>query len=84
MLSMVKMLLKGEVGGHEFNIHGNYICDRGKAWKNHGIESLNFCGNPVICQLILESSSKVHLYFHCTIEKKFALILCKCQILVIR
>ena len=41
MLSMVKMPLKGDVGGH-----GNYIADHGKSWKNHGIVFLNFCGNP--------------------------------------
>ena len=29
------------------NSHGNYIVDRGKSWKNHGIVFLNFCGNPV-------------------------------------
>ena len=28
MLSMVKMLLKGEVGGCALNSHGNYIVDR--------------------------------------------------------
>ena len=43
MLSVVKMVLKGGVGGH-----GNYIVDHGKLWKNHGIVFLNFCGNPVI------------------------------------
>ena len=47
MLSVVKMLLKGEVGGRALNSHGNYIVDRGKLWKNHGILFLNFCGNPV-------------------------------------
>ena len=41
------MLLKGEVGGCALNIHGNYIVDHGKSWKNHGIVFLNFCGNPV-------------------------------------
>ena len=46
MLSMVKMLLKGEVGGRALNSHGNYIVDHGKSWKNHGIVILNFCGNP--------------------------------------
>ena len=46
MLSMVKMLLKGEVGGHALNSHGNYIVDHGKSWKNHGIVFLNFCRNP--------------------------------------
>ena len=43
MLSMVKMLPKGEVGGRALNSHGNYIVDHG---KNHGIVFLNFCGNP--------------------------------------
>ena len=28
MLSVVKMQLKGEVGGHALNSHGNYIVDR--------------------------------------------------------
>ena len=37
MLSMVKMLLKGEVGGRALNSHGNYIVDLEKSWKNHGI-----------------------------------------------
>ena len=46
MLSVVKMLLKGEVEGHALNSHGNYIVDHGKSWKNHGIVFLNFCGNP--------------------------------------
>ena len=46
MLSMVKMLLKMEVGGGASNSHGNYIVDHGKSWKNHEIVLLNFCGNP--------------------------------------
>ena len=46
MISVVKMLLKGEVGGCALNSHGNYIVDRGKSLKNHGIVILNFCGNP--------------------------------------
>ena len=46
MLSVVKMLLKGEVGGYAFNSHGNYIVDHGNSRKNHGIVILNFCGNP--------------------------------------
>ena len=37
MLSLVKMPLKREVGGHALNSHGNYIVDREKSWKNHGI-----------------------------------------------
>ena len=46
MLSVVKMLLKGEVGGRALNSHGNNIVNHGKSWKNHGILFLNFCGNP--------------------------------------
>ena len=30
MLSLVKMLLKGKVGGHALNSHGNNIVDHGK------------------------------------------------------
>ena len=43
-LCVVKMLLIGEVGDRVLNSHGNYIVDRGKSWKNHGIVFLNFCG----------------------------------------
>ena len=53
MLSMVKMLLKGEVGGHALNSHGNCIVDRGKSWKNHGMVFLNFCGNPDTWPVVL-------------------------------
>ena len=31
MLCMVKMMVKGEVGGHALNSHGNYIVDHGKS-----------------------------------------------------
>ena len=48
MLSEVKMLLKWEVGGCALNSHENYIVDHGKSLKNHGIELINFCGNPVM------------------------------------
>ena len=44
--SVVKLPLKGEVGCHALKSHGNYIVDHRKSWKNHGIVSLNFCGNP--------------------------------------
>ena len=44
MLRVMKMLLKGEVGGSALNCHGNYIADHGKSWKNHGIVFLNFVG----------------------------------------
>ena len=53
MLSLVKMLLKAEVGGHALNSHGNYIVDRGKSWKNHGIVFLNFPGNLYYPLLLL-------------------------------
>ena len=33
MLSVVKMLLKGEVGGCALNSHGNYIVDHEKSWN---------------------------------------------------
>ena len=33
MLSVVKMLLKGEVGGSALNSNGNYIVDHEKSWK---------------------------------------------------
>ena len=39
MMSVVKMPLKGEVGGHALNSHGNYIVYHGKSWKNHAIVS---------------------------------------------
>ena len=34
LLSMIKMPIKGEVGGLALNSHGNYIVDHGKSWKN--------------------------------------------------
>ena len=46
MLSIVKLLLKEEVGVYALNSHGNFIVDHGKSWKNHGIVFLNICGNP--------------------------------------
>ena len=42
MLCMVKMPLKGEVGGRALNSHGNFIVDRVNLWKNHGIVFFNF------------------------------------------
>ena len=47
MLSVVKMLLKGAVGGRALNSHGNFIVDL--TWKiieKSWIVFLNFCGNP--------------------------------------
>ena len=48
MLNVVKMLLKGEVGGSALNSHGNYIVDHGISWKNHGIVFVSFYGSPVL------------------------------------
>ena len=53
MLSVVKILLKGEVGGHVLNSHGKYIVDHGKIMENPGIVHLNFCGNPDSVQRLL-------------------------------
>ena len=39
MLCLVKMLLKGEVGGSALNSHGNDIVDHGKSW-NYDFEFL--------------------------------------------
>ena len=33
MLSVVKLLLKGEGGVCALNSHGNYIVDHGESWK---------------------------------------------------
>ena len=33
ILSLVKMPLKGELGGHALNSNGNYIVDHGKVMK---------------------------------------------------
>ena len=70
-LSMVKMPLKGEVGGCTLNDHGNYIVDHGKSWKNHGILFLNFCGNPVICMDIYTFVCIMTILTFFTPEMKF-------------
>ena len=71
MLSVVKMPLKGEVGGHAFYSHGNYIVDHGKSGKNHGIVFLNFCGNPAKCcssrsNLLLVKLSDQGPHYNCS------------------
>ena len=60
MLSVVKLLLTGEVGVCALNSHGNYIVDRGKSWKNHGIVFLNFYGNPEEPHHIEKTKHKTH------------------------
>ena len=57
-LSVVKMPLKGEVGGQALKSQRNYIVDRGKSWKNHGIVFLNF---PVSAWLSIIVSWISHL-----------------------
>ena len=58
MLSVVKMSLKGEVGGHALKSHGNYIVDHGKLWNC----DLNFCGNLVFFQSVLENPRETECY----------------------
>ena len=50
--NMVKMAVKGEVGGCALNSHGSYIVDHGISLKNHGIAFLNFCGNLALLKLL--------------------------------
>ena len=47
MLSVVKMLLKRDVGGHVLNSHGNYLVDHGNHGKIMELCFFNFRGNPV-------------------------------------
>ena len=69
MLCIVKKQLKGEVRGCALNSHGNYIVDRRKSWKNHGILFLNFCGNPalsisdILTNILSEPSSSILCVF---------------------
>ena len=46
MPSLVKMQLKGEVGGSALNSHGNYIVDHGKSWKNQWNFVFEFLWEP--------------------------------------
>ena len=62
MISVVKLLLKGEIGVCALNSHGNYIADHGKSWKNHGIVFLNFCGNPAAHLHRLIKAFVAHFY----------------------
>ena len=49
MLSMVKMGLKGEVGGHALNSHGNYIVDHGKVIEKSWNRAFEFLSEPWMC-----------------------------------
>ena len=46
MLSVMKLLLRVEVGVCALNSHENYSVDQGQSWKNYGIVFFNFCWNP--------------------------------------
>ena len=89
MLSMVKMMLKGEVGGHALYSHGNYIVDHGKSLKNPGIEVLNFCGNPASFNLYCMSHDvlrRLHMSsssLNLTVTICFGLTLQICLIMVL-
>ena len=76
MISVVKLLLKGEVGVCALNSHGNYFVDHGKSWKNYGIVFLNFCGNPdpwfLIILKLRSSSLRLHLVFPTLMVKIFS------------
>ena len=54
MLSVVKMPLKGEVGGRALNSHGYYIVDHGKSCNNCVFEFLwePFGQTAQMCRLI--------------------------------
>ena len=53
MLSVMKLLLNGEVGVCALDSHGNYTVDHGKSWNC----VLNFCGNPHYLTSIFHFSS---------------------------
>ena len=78
MLSMVKISLIGEVGGHALNSHGNYIVGHGKSWKNHGIVFLNFCGNPVsiYSPLFYAFAHRSYLFTHSSYAFTHGTLLC--------
>ena len=65
MLSVVKLLLKGEVGVIRvcaLNSHGNYIVDHGKIMELLFFFVLffsNFCGNPAIVQESIAQTQKI-------------------------
>ena len=50
ILSVIKLLLKGEVGVCALNSHGNYIVNHGKIME---LCFLSFSGNPVITIIII-------------------------------
>ena len=46
MLYVVKMQLKGEIGGSALNSHGNYIDDHGKSWTKSWNYDFEFLCEP--------------------------------------
>ena len=55
MLSIVKLLIKGEVGGCALNSYGNYIVDYGKSWN---------CVFEFLCEPCLDFRNCSKLYEH--------------------
>ena len=51
MLSLMKMLLKREVGGPALNSDGNYIVDHENSWKYHEI-MFEFLWEPCLKRFI--------------------------------
>ena len=60
MLSMMKLLLKGEVGVCALNGHGNNIVDQLKSWKSHGIVFFEFLRDPWFMNLLSFSETPGH------------------------
>ena len=57
MLNLMKMQLKGEVGGHALNSHGNYIVDHGIVFLNY-VGTLNGTDQPALPLLCYSVSGK--------------------------
>ena len=78
MLSVVKLLLKGEIRVCALNKHGNYIVDHDKSWKNHGIVFFEFLWEP--CSKFYHIQPE-----KCTCSYKCRLISChfSCVILLV-
>ena len=72
MLSVLNLLLKGEISGRALKSHGNNIVDHGESWKNHGIVFLNYCGNPAVKSQMNCSHKRRHFIKVCNVceEKK--------------
>ena len=72
MLSVVKLSLKEEVGGHALNSHGNYIADHGKSW-NRVFEF--FKGHGLVCDCDIS-----WLYSSCFLRTNYSKIDVGCSV----